>query len=104
VPNPYIVFSNYNDPRPTALALQKPLLFTHVPSRGTLRIYTVAGQLVQQLTWTESDLNGTGDLLWDLRTREGNLIAGGMYLFMITGKDAAGSDLGSHMGKFVVIR
>lgn len=103
VPNPYIVFSNYVDPT-NANNATRPMLFTHVPPRGVLRIYTVSGQLVQQLTWVESDLNGTGDLLWNLQSREGNLIAGGLYMFMITGRDANGRELGSHMGKFVVIR
>jgi hypothetical protein len=64
----------------------------------------VSGQFVQQITWEEQDLNETGDLLWNLRTRENSVIAGGMYLFMISGQDANGRDLGSSMGKFVVIR
>jgi hypothetical protein len=98
VPNPYVVFTPYGT------GVTRPLLFTHVPARGTLRIYTVSGQFVQQLTWTEQDLNDTGDLEWDLRTREGNTIAAGMFLFMITGEDTNGRSLGSHMGKFVVIR
>lgn len=103
VPNPYIVFTQYVDPLNPA-NITRPMLFTHVPPRGLLRIYTVSGQLVQQITWTEEDLNGTGDLLWNLQTREGNLVAGGLYMFMITGRDANGKALGSQMGKFVVIR
>jgi len=103
VPNPFVVFSNYINPL-NATDLNKPLLFTNVPPRGTLRIYNVSGQFVQQITWTEADLNETGDLLWDLRTREGNLVAGGLYLFMLTGKDGQNRELGKHMGKFVVIR
>ena len=103
VPNPYSVFSQYTNPLNPA-DLTQPLLFTHVPASGTIRIWTVSGQFVQQLTWTAADLNETGDLVWDLRSREGNLIAGGLYMFTITGKDADGRDLGQHMGKFVVIR
>ena len=103
VPNPYLVTSNYIDPT-APNSLTKPILFTHVPPRGVVKIWTVSGQLVQQISWDETQLNGTGDLLWDLRTREGNLIAGGLYLFTITGRDENGGSLGSHMGKFVVIR
>jgi hypothetical protein len=98
VPNPYVVFSGL------AQGLVQPLLFTNVPPRGTLRIYTVSGQFVQQITWEEQDLNETGDLLWNLRTRENSIIAGGLYMFMISGQDLNGGSLGSHMGKFVVIR
>ena len=64
----------------------------------------MSGQLVQQLSWTPQDLNGTGDLLWNLRTREGLEVAGGLYMFRVTGRDANGKEVGSHMGKFVIIR
>ncbi len=103
VPNPYIVFSQYQNPRNPG-DIFRPMLFTHVPARGNIRIYTVSGQFMQQLSWTEADLNDTGDLIYDLRTREGNLIAGGLYLFVVTGTDTNGKSLGSHMGKFVIIR
>ena len=103
VPNPYIGTSNYIDPTSPANVV-KPIIFTHVPPRGVLKIWTVSGQLVQQITWDETQLNGTGDLLWDLRTREGNLIAGGLYLFTISGRDSDGRGVGSKMGKFVVVR
>ena len=103
VPNPYLATSNYIDPTSPA-NVTKPIIFTHVPPRGVLKIWTVSGQLVQQITWNESQLNGTGDLLWDLRTREGNLIAGGLYLFTISGRDTEGRSVGSHMGKFAVVR
>jgi hypothetical protein len=100
VPNPYVVFSGFG----TSANVTKPLMFTHVPPRGSIRIYTMSGQIVQQLSWTEADLNGTSDLQYNLRTRENLDLAGGLYLYMITGKDANGRNLGSHMGKFVVIR
>ena len=100
-PNPYVTFSGFNV---GGTGLVRPLMFTGVPAQGTIRIYTVSGQFVQQIRWTPEQLNDTGDLLWDLRTREGNLVAGGLYLFMVTGQDANGRELGSHMGKFVIIR
>ena len=104
VPNPYLGFSQYNDPTSTASQLFRPLLFSGVPPRGVLRIYTVSGQFVQQITWTEADLNGTGDLMWNLRTRENTIIAGGLYLAMITAHNSTGGAVGSRLVKFVVIR
>lgn len=106
VPNPYVALSQYTD---AVLAGQagasRPLIFQGVPPQGVIRIYTVSGQLVQQLSWTPADLSGdNGDLQYNLRTREGLELAGGLYLFMVTGKDLSGKDLGQHMGKFVVIR
>jgi len=106
VPNPYVAISQYTD---AVLAGQtgasRPLIFQGVPPQGVIRIYTVSGQLVQQLSWTPADLGGdNGDLQYNLRTREGLELAGGLYLFMVTGKDVNGKELGQHMGKFVVIR
>jgi hypothetical protein len=103
VPNPYVAFSNYINPRDPNNRT-RPLLFTHVPPRGRIRIYTVSGQLVQQLTWVPTDLNDTGDMIWDLRTREGLDVAGGLYMFMVTGLDANGREIASHLGKFVIVR
>ena len=103
VPNPYVAFTNYVNPRDPGNRT-RPLLFTHVPPRGRIRIYTVSGQLVQQLSWTPADLNDTGDMIWDLRTREGLDVAGGLYMFMVTGLDATGKELASALGKFVIVR
>jgi hypothetical protein len=102
VPNPYVVFSEYqstfNDSR---------ILFTNLPAVGILRIYTVAGQFVQQITWTDADLEGDGDLFWDLKTREGIDIASGLYLWVLTAPTDPNQPAGATIqksGKFVVIR
>jgi hypothetical protein len=102
VPNPYVFQSDFDlllstgrgDPR---------LLFTGVPATGTLRIYSVSGQFLQQLTWTEADLNGTGDLPYNLLTREGTELASGLYIYVITASGASGGTQTAR-GKFVVIR
>jgi len=79
------------------------IYFTGVPSSGVMRIYTISGQLVQQIVWTAQDLNGTGDLPYDLRTREGIDLASGLYIYVITATDAQGRSVTSR-GKFGVIR
>jgi hypothetical protein len=102
VPNPYVVVSDVDkinagrtgDPR---------IIFTGVPQEGVLRVYSVSGQFLQQITWTPADLNGTGDLAYDLRTREGLDLGAGLYIYVITSKGVnAGSPIAR--GKFVVIR
>lgn len=95
VPNPYIMVSQYAN---------NTLLFTHVPPRGVLRVYTITGQFAQQLTWVEADLGPSGDLAWDLRTREGNLMASGLYIYVLHARDANDLTIGTRTGKFVVIR
>jgi hypothetical protein len=104
VPNPYIEASSYVGVQPNGQNFGQALMFTHMPPRGVLRIYTVAGQFVQQISWTEADLNANGDLAWNLRTREGNQISAGLFLYVLTAQDATGKPVGSVRGKFVVIR
>jgi hypothetical protein len=99
VPNPLVLVSRY-----TESPLEPIILFTHVPPRGVLRIFTLAGQFVQQLRWEPHHLNGQGDLRFNLFTREGNAMAGGLYLFVLTAQDEGGRSLGTARGKFVVIR
>ena len=102
VPNPYVLFSQYAVEAPTSE--QDRIIFTHVPPQGVLRIFTIAGQFVQQIRWQPDDLNGRGDLWFNLRTREGNLMAAGLYLFVLEAQDENGSEIGTAKGKFVVIR
>lgn len=109
VPNPYLVRSN-NDVMNTANNSTTPnITFTGVPSEGTLRIYSVSGQFLQELKWTPADLqqsgnpNAFGDLPYNLRTREGLELGSGLYLFVLT---ATGEKGGNQVqrGKFVIIR
>jgi hypothetical protein len=102
VPNPFVVFSAYQ----TSITNSR-ILFTNLPATGTLRIYTVNAQLVQQITWEPADLEGDGDLFWDLRSREGIDIASGLYLWAVTApsnpNDPGSAPLQAR-GKFVIIR
>ncbi len=102
VPNPYIMFSEYQVASPSLNDAR--LMFTHLPPEGTMRIFTVSGRFVQQLTWTSADLAGNGDLFWDLRTREGNNLAAGLYVFVVQARNPATGAEVKHVGKFVVIR
>jgi hypothetical protein len=97
VPNPFVLNSTY------VLPTGEPgVVFTHLPPRGTLRIYTVTGQFLQQLSWTDADLNGAGDLVYDLKTREGRRLASGLYLWALTTE--VGGTRQQARGKFVVIQ
>lgn len=101
VPNPYIFSSVYDqvdgDRNPTS-----QVNFTGVPESGVLRVYSVSGQFIQELRWTAADLNGTGDLPYNLRSREGTDLASGLYIFVINTN--AGGSKQTARGKFVVIR
>jgi hypothetical protein len=108
-PNPYVMFSLYEQVNNV-----KRLMFTGLPSRGTLRIYTASVQFVQQLNWTDADLErnctatvnttacqSTGDLAWDMRTREDLEIGPGFYIFVVSTDVGGGKK--EKLGKFVVI-
>jgi hypothetical protein len=98
VPNPYIVFSDYEQAN-----ANRRLMFIGLPPTGTISIYSVAGQFVQRISYDQSMLDGNGDLYWDMRTRENTELASGLYLFYVDG--TTGEDLAvKKLGKFVVIR
>lgn len=97
VPNPYLVTSSLDTNTANRIA------FTGLPPQGRIRIYSLAGQFLQQITWSEGDLQD-GDLLWDLRTFENNLVASGLYLYIVHALDASGATIGQAKGKFVIIR
>lgn len=99
VPNPYIFFSRYE-----TSAQERRLMFTNLPPRGSMRIYTAIGEFVQEVVWTEQDLAGNGDLNFNLRTHEGNEFASGLYVFVVKATDPATGAVRSKSGKFVVIR
>jgi hypothetical protein len=109
VPNPFIVQSAYDKLTSGRAVDQNYVMFVNVPSEGLLRIYTVSGQLMQQITWVKSDLvasgNGAphGDLKFNLRSKEGLSLSSGLYLYVLTARgDNANGKVAR--GKFVVIR
>jgi hypothetical protein len=101
VPNPFIVQSNYDRLAADGSTASR-LLFVNVPVEGMLRIYTVSGQMVQQLSWTASDLiasgdnSAHGDLPYNLRNAKGRV-----FVLTARGPNAKGQVA---RGKFVIIR
>ena len=68
--------------------------FDHVPPNATVRIFTVAAELVKTLS-SGSD----GSTTWDLTNSNGATVASGIYLYLVTNNE------GEHLtGKLAVIR
>jgi hypothetical protein len=109
VPNPYIVRSDLDVVNPADRSSIARILFIGVPTQGTIRIYSVSGQFLQELNWTASDLTYTGnnsvsgDLPYNLRTREGIDLGSGLYLYVLTATGDQGKSM-VQRGKFVIIR
>ena len=72
-------------------------MFTHIPANCTIQIFTISGNLVDEIMVSNAPDNGI--IHWDMLTREDLEIAAGMYLYHIE------SDTGySKLGKFAVIK
>jgi hypothetical protein len=98
VPNPYMV-TNLVERRPTPVRPQqeRQLHFINLPSQCTIRIFNVAGQLVQTLQVNNAIDNGLK--VWDMLTKDNLDLAYGVYIYHV---EAPG--IGEHTGKFAVIK
>jgi len=102
VPNPATAHSmepwqlEPNEDDPTGIKVE----FRNLPKcNSTVRIYSIAGDLVEELYHDGSAGNGT--LRWDLVSRNGQDVTSGVYLFSVEPDDGKFARV---IGKFVVIR
>jgi len=96
VPDPYIVSNIWETSE-----FGKRLMFNHLPSRCTISIYTIVGELVDTVEHEEGE-NGdsaNGYVFWDMRTKNDQFIAPGVYLY-----HAETPDGNETVGRFLVIK
>jgi hypothetical protein len=67
-----------------------------VPKTCTIRIYTLAGELVEKIN--HNSALDDGKAFWDLRTKDNMNIAYGLYFYHVD------SPAGTKTGKFAVIK
>jgi len=98
VPNPYVATAEW-EPRVDFLKGRGPrkIDFIHLPRECTIRIYTVAGFLVDTIEHNSDLIDGSES--WDLVSKDGMDIAYGIYVFHV---DAPG--VGEKIGKFAIIK
>ena len=89
VPNPFIVFSDFQG------AGDHQLRFTRLPLKCTIAIYTINGELVKRI-YHEATFDGNE--VWDLKNEGGNYVAPGLYIYVIEADNAKKID------KFAIIR
>ncbi|MFN4111862.1 MAG: hypothetical protein ACK4G1_06265, partial [Ignavibacteria bacterium] len=99
VPNPYVVV---NDIEPTNKLPgqnrgERRIYFENLPPECTIRIFTLAGELVQTIYHSSSLENGRE--FWNLLNRDGFGVAYGIYFAHI---DAPG--IGEKLLKFAIIK
>jgi hypothetical protein len=104
VPNPYIVFNAWEKS-----SEQRYVRFIHLPSECTIRIYTVAGDLVRVIKHTDTKsqpLDQAGTETWDFTNESpgmsqtaasGQLVASGVYIYHVESK------VGEAVGKLAFI-
>ena len=97
VPDPYYVKSAYE-----ASTDQKVLKFVGLPQDAIIRIYSASGVLVRMLEHHggqySSTSNSQGDEInWDLRNRNNQVVASGVYFFHVEAGDAR------RVGRFTVV-
>ncbi len=90
VPNPYVVSAGWETSEGN-----KKIAFTHLPKKCTIKIYNIAGELINTL---EKD-DESGVLFWDLRTKHGLDVSYGLYIYVVETPDGKKRE-----GKFGVIR
>src|SRR6266704_689738 len=91
VPDPYYV-SNALE----ISASLKVLKFVNVPARCIIRIYSVSGILVTVLP--VDDPTGGGEVTWNLRNRNNQFVASGVYFYHIETPDGK-----SKVGRFTIV-
>ena len=76
VPDPYYVTTSLE-----AIGDQKLLQFVNLPTNAIIRIYSVSGILVQLIE--HNDPTGGGTAWWDMRNRNSQIVASGVYFYHI---------------------
>ena len=114
-PNPYYARAEWEGR--SAFQEDKKLMFANLPARAEIRIYSVAGDLIdvfehneeytgEDSRWfsTYSDPEETvfagGEHAWDLLSRDNQILSRGLYLFVVTDKESGEK----FQGKFVIIK
>jgi hypothetical protein len=91
VPDPYYATS--------ALEIspnKKVLKFVNLPGQCIVRIYSLSGVLIQVLT--HNDAQGGGEVSWDLRNRNQQFVASGVYFYHVETPDGK-----QKTGRFTVV-
>ena len=98
VPNPYVATTVFEPRNPISRTErgERRLYFANVPKQCTIRIYSLAGELVD--TIEHNSFLDDGKVFWDLRTKDNMTLSYGLYIFHVDSPE------GSFVGKFAVIK
>ncbi|MGH8005254.1 MAG: T9SS type A sorting domain-containing protein [Limisphaerales bacterium] len=103
-PNPYRIdhnYSHYEKPKINEglLVSAQKLNFINLPPRCAIRIYTLDGDLVQQINHDKDpNASDSGFDFWDLLSRNAQKVVAGMYIFSVESAE------GRYVGKILIIQ
>ncbi|HZW39403.1 MAG TPA: hypothetical protein VFF33_08905 [Ignavibacteriaceae bacterium] len=98
VPNPYVAAASFEPQRFGVSGRgERKIEFRNLPLGSVIRIYTVAGDLVQTLRH-DGDIT-KGIVEWDLRSKDNLEVAPGLYIYHVDGGTS-----GNFTGKFAIIK
>ncbi|MDE0684842.1 MAG: hypothetical protein OXI63_18130 [Candidatus Poribacteria bacterium] len=109
VPNPYFVTN-----RAVLSEGTDKIFFTHLPPHCTIRIYTLAGELVWTIEhestelYSPDDRSSQGDkggtASFELLNRYNQALASGIYIYHVEARDESDTVVGNKIGRFAIIR
>ena len=79
-PNPYIASAGFDNISSRSTGSRSSIDFVNVPSKCTIRILTIDGDLVHTLVHDDPNFSR---VRWDLFNRDGRPIASGIYIFSV---------------------
>ena len=109
VPNPYFVTNKAEN-----VEGSDKIFFMRLPPQCTIRIYTLAGELVREIKHdstdafspderlAQGDKGGTAE--FDLLNRYNQALASGVYIFHVEAQDENDEVIGNKVGRFAIIR
>lgn len=98
VPNPYLANALWEPKNPyTSGRGPRSIHFTHLPSKCTIKIFTVNGELVKEIEHNATLDDGSAE--WNLLTKDNLSASYGVYIYYV---DAPG--IGKKAGKFAIIK
>ena len=109
VPNPYFVTN-----RAVLSEGTDKIFFTRLPPHCTIRIYTLAGELVHTIEhestepYSPDDRSSQGDkggtASFELLNRYNQALASGIYIYHVEARDESDTVVGNKIGRFAIIR
>ena len=109
VPNPYFVTN-----RAVISEGTDKIFFTHLPPRCTVRIYTLAGEMVREIEhehtspfnpderMAQGDKGGTET--FNLLSYNNQALASGVYIYHVEARDEGNAVVGNKISRFAIIR